>query len=73
MLPAGVDTKTPSEIRCLIICFLPFEIVNDAVCLLCRRTEISLIAINFLIMLLLLLTLISNGEIETSLALVKLL
>ena len=55
----------------MIICFLPFEIVNDAVCLLCLRTEISLIAIDFLIEFELVFTLISRGDIETNLAFTK--
>ena len=31
-----------------MICFFPFKIVNEAVCLLCRKIEISFIAIDFL-------------------------
>ena len=40
VLPAGVDTKTPSEINFLINIFELFLIDNVATCLLCRRTEI---------------------------------
>ena len=46
VLPAGVDTNTPSPISFFIICFWPTEILSEAVCLLCLKTEISLTAIN---------------------------
>ena len=47
VLPAGVDTRTPSPISFLIICFFPTEILSEAVCLLCLKIEISFIAIKF--------------------------
>ena len=62
MLPAGVETKTPSEINFLIIYFEPFFIDMDAACLLCLNIETSLIAKHFFV-LFLLLTFISKGEI----------
>ena len=49
MLPAGVDTKIPSEINFFIIFFLLVETEIDEACLLCLSTETSLIAIDFLI------------------------
>ena len=51
MLPAGVETKTPSEIRFLIITFEPLFIETDAACLLCLNIETSFIAKHFLIFL----------------------
>ena len=48
MLPAGVETKTPSPISFFIISFLPTCKLSEAVCLLCLNKETSLIAINFL-------------------------
>ena len=47
MLPAGVDTNTPSETNFLIICLEPCLIDSEAACLLCLSTETSLIAIDF--------------------------
>ena len=68
VLPAGVDTKTPSDINFLIIVFYPFNIFNEAVCLLCLNIDISLIAILFFNLLFLVLTIISKGEIIMGLA-----
>ena len=71
MLPAGVDTNTPSETNFLIICLEPCLIDNEAACLLCLNIETSFIAKCFLIWLLLFLTVISKGEIEITFALSK--
>ena len=51
VLPAGEDTKTPSEINFLIITLFPIFINNFAACFVCLKTDTSLIAIDFLIML----------------------
>ena len=49
VLPAGVETITPSEIKFLIIFFL-FELIEiDEACLFCRKIDTSLIAIDFFI------------------------
>ena len=45
VLPAGVDTKTPSDLRFFIIILLPFVILSETACLLCLRIETSFIAI----------------------------
>ena len=71
MLPAGVDTNTPSETNFLIICLEPCLIDNEAACLLCLRTDTSLIAIDLIIWLFLVLTNISKGEIVTKFAFFK--
>ena len=42
MLPAGVETSTPSETNLLITCLEPCFIDNEAACLLCLRIETSL-------------------------------
>ena len=47
VLPAGVETSTPSETKFFIIFLEPWPIDNDAACLLCLRIETSLIAICF--------------------------
>ena len=44
MLPAGVDTNTPSETNFFIINWLRFFIDKFAACLLCLKIETSLIA-----------------------------
>ena len=44
MLPAGVDTKTPSATSFLISNFAPYLIESEAACLLCLKMETSLIA-----------------------------
>ena len=62
MLPAGVETKTPSETNFLIINLLLFFIDKFAACLLCLSIETSLIARIFLV-LLFALTVISKGKI----------
>ena len=49
MLPAGVETRTPSETNLFIIKVLPCLIDSDAACLLCLNIETSLIAIDFLV------------------------
>ena len=49
MLPAGVDTSTPSEINFLIRNLDPIFILILAAWRLCLKIEISLIAIDFLI------------------------
>ena len=49
MLPAGVETNTPSETSFFIIVFEPCLIDSEAACLLCLKTETSLIAIDFFI------------------------
>ena len=49
MLPAGVETSTPSETNLFIICLEPCLIDSEAACLLCLKIETSLIAIDFLI------------------------
>ena len=49
MLPAGVETKIPSETRFFIIILDPFLINNEAACLLCLKIETSFIAKYFLI------------------------
>ena len=67
MLPAGVETRTPSETKFLIIVFELFEIDNDAACLLCLKIETSFIAIDFFIRFDFVLTVISKGEIVTTL------
>ena len=66
MLPAGVEIITPSEINFLIITFLPVEICKAAVCLLCLNNDTSLIAKADRILFFLVVTLASNGEIETN-------
>ena len=71
VLPAGVDIRTPSEISFFITVFFPVLINNEAACLLCLKTETSLIAIDFLINPYLFFTLISKGEIVIILALDK--
>ena len=63
MLPAGVETRTPSETRFLITNFLLFFIVKLAACLLCLKIETSLIAIHFFD-LFLKKTVISKGDID---------
>ena len=49
MLPAGVETKTPSEINFFIMYFDPFLIEITDACLLCLKIDTSFIAKNFLI------------------------
>ena len=49
VLPAGVETNTPSETSFFIIVLEPCLIDNEAACLLCLKTETSLIAIDFFI------------------------
>ena len=49
VLPAGVETNTPSETNFFIICLEPCLIDNEAACLLCLKTETSFIAKDFLI------------------------
>ena len=44
MLPAGVETSTPSQISFFINIFFSFIICNEAACLPCLNNEISLIA-----------------------------
>ena len=58
-----VETKIPSHINFFIIIFLPFTICNDAVCLLCLKSDISLIAIAVFFTPLFVVTTISSGEI----------
>ena len=54
MLPAGVDTRTPSPTNFFIIIFFPNFNLRLAVCLLCLNKETSLIAIiSFLVLFLL--------------------
>ena len=43
VLPAGVETKTPSQINFLIKILLFLTICNDAACLVCLNKDISLI------------------------------
>ena len=45
VLPAGVDTRTPSQINFFIKILLPLTICSDAACLVCLNKETSLIAI----------------------------
>ena len=49
VLPAGVETKTPSEIKFFIIFFLLDFIEIDDACLLCLNIETSLMAIEVFI------------------------
>ena len=51
VLPAGVETKTPSLTSFFIIIFLPFKIFIVAACLLCLSADTSLIAIEVFILL----------------------
>ena len=63
MLPAGVDTNTPSETSFLIKIFLLFFILKLAVCLLCLNKDTSLIAIADFFLLFFVKTFIDKGEI----------
>ena len=69
VLPAGVETKTPSETSFFIIFLDPWLIDKEAACLLCLRIETSFIAIPFYILPDLVFTFIINGEIYTLFAL----
>ena len=62
MLPAGVETNTPSDTSFLIINFELFFIDKFAACLLCLNIETSFIAKIFLVCLAPI-TVISRGEI----------
>mgnify|MGYP001334616569 CR=1 FL=1 len=66
VLPAGVETKTPSEINFFIKIFLLFSILKLLVCLLCLSKETSLIAMAEKFLFFLVTTFISSGEIDTS-------
>ena len=69
MLPAGVETNTPSPINFLITSFLLILRLRDAVCLLCLNKDISFTAINLLFWSLLEIKLIWSGFIVVVLAL----
>ena len=69
VLPAGVETRTPSQSKFFIKTFLSIEICNDAVCLLCLNNDTSLIATAEKVLFALVKTFISKGEINTDVAL----
>ena len=71
VLPAGVETSTPSDTSFLIIVFDPFLICKEAACLLCLSIETSFIANDFFTLFSLFITIISKGDIEIIFALGK--
>ena len=62
VLPAGVETNTPSQINFFIKNFFLLIICSDAACLVCLNKETSLIAIFVYLFPVFVTTLISRGE-----------